>query len=148
MEVSFLEQAEPPGRWKEAPWGRERKLPLFPDPSLEYRILGGVSRNACLCIFHLQKCLWAFGQYLRFRMFCLGLKSLRGGGWGVASCLTACSWRMQFCEVGFSSLRIGWTLCSSPMVQSISGSVPGMEGSVIEHKGWLDWFEPFGSSVN
>ena len=101
-----------------------------------------------VCVFSISKtCLWAFGQYLRFRTFCLGLKSGRteGGVWLVPS-LPVHEWCGFLRSV---SVHCGSAeLCPSPAVQSISGSVPGMEGPVIEHKGWVDRFEPFGSSVN
>ena len=33
--------------------GKKKITSWFPDPSLEYGVLGGVSRSACLYIFHL-----------------------------------------------------------------------------------------------
>lgn len=120
----------------------------FPDPSLENGIQDWVSRKeSVVCIFSISKtCLWAFGPYPMFRVFCWGLKSrvTEGGVWLVP--LTARLWMMQFGEVCSNSLQVICPLSSSPLVQSTSGSVPGLENSLTEHWGWWWWllwaFEP------
>lgn len=145
MEVSFLEQ----DHWeREALGERQRTLVWTICISLKKKKKVNllVSRSKieclekhCLHIFHLQNLSLSFWPYPMFRVFCWWLKSrvTEGGVWLVP--LTACSWMMQFSEVCSNSLQIICTLSSSSLVQSTSGSVPGLENSLIEHCGGEGW---------
>lgn len=92
-----------------------------------------------VCMFSISKTyLWAFGQYLMYRVFCSGLKSPCDRGWGVARSLTAWSWLTQFCEVGSKSLQIICTLSPSPVVWSTQGQFQDWKSSSLRTGGW-EW---------